>query len=86
MAAQLLSSYTSALKEVLLPYIQDNFPKQTILLDQMKRDAGQQFINDESPKRDIQNTPEINRLSGKSLDSVEGFHLESAGKETKFKI
>ncbi len=45
--AQLLSDYTSALKEVLLPYIQDNFPKQTILLDQMKRDAGQQFINDE---------------------------------------
>jgi len=45
--AQLLSSYTSALKEILLPYIQDNYPKQTILLDQMKRDAGQQFINDE---------------------------------------
>lgn len=45
--AQLLSSYTAALKEILLPYIQDNFPKQTILLDQMKRDAGQQFINNE---------------------------------------
>jgi hypothetical protein len=45
--AQTLSLYTSALKEILLPYIQDNFPKQTILLDQMKRDAGQQFINDE---------------------------------------
>ena len=47
MAAQLLSNYTSAMKEILLPYIQDNYPKQTILLDQMKRDAGQQFINDE---------------------------------------
>ena len=45
--AQLLSSYTSALKEILLPYIQDNYPKQTILLDQIKRDGGQQFINDE---------------------------------------
>jgi hypothetical protein len=45
--AQTIDLYTSALKEVLLPYIQDNYPKQTILLDQMKRDAGQQFINDE---------------------------------------
>lgn len=45
--AQLLSNYTAALKEVLLPFIQDNFPKQTILLDQMKRNAGGQFINDE---------------------------------------
>lgn len=45
--AQLLANYTSALKEILLPYIQDNYPKQTILLDQMKRDAGQQFINNE---------------------------------------
>ena len=45
--AILLSNVTSALKEVLLPYIQDNFPKQTILLDQMKRMAGAEFINDE---------------------------------------
>ena len=45
--AILLSNVTSALKEVLLPYIQDNFPKQTILLDQMKRMAGAEFINNE---------------------------------------
>ena len=45
--AQLLSNYTSALKEILLPYIQDNFPKNTILLDQMKRNADVQYINDE---------------------------------------
>lgn len=45
--AQTIDLYTSALKEILLPYIQDNYPKQTILLDQMKRDGGQQFINDE---------------------------------------
>lgn len=43
----LLSNVSSALKEVLLPYIQDNFPKQTILLDQMKRDGGAEYINDE---------------------------------------
>jgi len=47
MANLLLSGYVSALKEVLLPFIQDNFPKKTILLDQMKRNAGVTFINDE---------------------------------------
>lgn len=45
--AQLLTNYTSALKEILLPYIVDNFPKQTLLLDKMKRNGGVQFINDE---------------------------------------
>jgi len=35
------------LKEILLPYIRNNFPKQTILLDQMKRNAGVNRINDE---------------------------------------
>lgn len=43
----LLGSYTAALKEILLPYIRNNFPKQTILLDQMKRNAGVNRINDE---------------------------------------
>src|SRR3990167_9730413 len=45
--AFLLSNYTAALKEVILPYIQDNFPKDKILVDQMKRNAGVTFINDE---------------------------------------
>lgn len=43
----LLSNYTAALREVLLPYIRDNFPKDKILVDQMKRNAGVTFINDE---------------------------------------
>lgn len=47
MANLLLADYTSALKEILLPYIRDNFPKQTILLDQFKRNAGVQLINNE---------------------------------------
>lgn len=47
MAQQLLTNYSNALKEILLPYIRDNFPKQTILLDQMKRNAGVNVINDE---------------------------------------
>lgn len=43
----LQSNYTAALTEVLLPYIRDNFPKETILLDQMKRNAGVTRLNDE---------------------------------------
>ncbi|MEK9207739.1 MAG: phage major capsid protein [Patescibacteria group bacterium] len=45
--AFLLSNYSSALKEVILPYIKDNYPKDKILVDQMKRNAGVTFINDE---------------------------------------
>src|SRR3990172_3621627 len=45
--ALLLSNYTAALKEILLPYIRNNFPKKTILLDQMKRNAGVDRINNE---------------------------------------
>jgi len=44
MAVQ-LSNVTNALKKVILPYVQDNFPKQTILLDQVKRNAGVTFMN-----------------------------------------
>lgn len=42
-----LSAFSSALKEVLLPYIQNNFPKKTILLDQVKRSGQENYINDE---------------------------------------
>jgi len=45
--ALLLSNYTAALKEILLPYIRNNIPKKTILLDQMKRNAGVDRINNE---------------------------------------
>ena len=43
----LQSDWTAVLKEVLLPYVRDNFPKQTILLDQLKRNAGVTTFNDE---------------------------------------
>lgn len=43
----LLNNASAALKEVLLPYIQNNFPKQNILLDQLKRNTNTEFINDE---------------------------------------
>jgi len=42
-----LSDWTAALKEVVLPRIQDNFPKETILLDQMKRNVDVEQLNDE---------------------------------------
>jgi len=47
MAELLLSDIIATLKEVLLPYVQDNFPKKTILLDQMKRDSETLVMNDE---------------------------------------
>ena len=43
----LIADIVATLKEVLLPYVQDNFPKKTILLDQMKRDSDTLVMNDE---------------------------------------
>src|SRR3990167_5582359 len=43
--AFLLSNSTAVLKEVILPYVQDNFPKQTITLNLFKRNAGVTTIN-----------------------------------------
>jgi hypothetical protein len=42
----LISNVTNALQKVIKPYIQDNFDKSTILLDQLKRNEGVQFMND----------------------------------------
>lgn len=47
MAELLISDITATLKEVLLPYVQDNFPKKTIALDQFKRNGNMQVMNDE---------------------------------------
>jgi len=44
--AIVLSDVSNALQKVIMPYIQDNFPKQTILLDQLKRNTGVTFMND----------------------------------------
>ncbi len=44
--AILLSNVSNALNKIILPYIQDNFNKQTILLDQLKRNTGVTFMND----------------------------------------
>jgi hypothetical protein len=44
--AILLSNVTNALQKVIMPFIQDNFNKQTILLDQVKRNKGVTFMNE----------------------------------------
>lgn len=43
----LLSDVTATLREITLPYVQDNFPKEAILLDKMKRGADMEIMNDE---------------------------------------
>ena len=47
MGAALLGDVGAVLKDMVLPYIQDNLPKQTILMDQLKRNAGVTPMNDE---------------------------------------
>jgi hypothetical protein len=45
MAAMVLSDYSSVLREVILPYIQDNFPSQKILLNQFKKSVDSTVMN-----------------------------------------
>lgn len=45
MAVQ-LTNVSNALRKVLLPYVRDNFDSSTILLDQVKRNSGVTFMND----------------------------------------
>jgi len=41
----LISDVTNALQKVIMPFIKDNLPKETILLDQLKRNSGVTFMN-----------------------------------------
>jgi len=43
--AILISDVSNALQKIIMPYIKDNLPKETILLDQLKRNAGVTFMN-----------------------------------------
>ena len=45
MASYNIADYANALRLVILPYIQDNFPKLTITLNQLKRNAGVTHMN-----------------------------------------
>lgn len=44
--AILLSDVTNALQKVIMPYIQDNYDKESVLLNQIKRNQGVTFMND----------------------------------------
>jgi len=44
--AVLISDVSNALQKVIMPYIRDNLPKESIMLDQVKRNAGVTFMND----------------------------------------
>src|SRR3990167_10274799 len=43
--AIVISDVSNALKKVILPYIQDNYTKNHLLLDQIRKDADVQFLN-----------------------------------------
>src|SRR5437868_5440290 len=43
--AFLTADFSNAYHNILLPYIRDNFPSQKIMLSQLKRNAGVEFIN-----------------------------------------
>lgn len=43
--AIVLSDVTNTLQKVIMPYIRDNYPTATILLDQLKRNAGVTYMN-----------------------------------------
>ena len=45
MATMVLSDYSSVLREVILPYIQDNLPSQKILLNQFKKSVDSTVLN-----------------------------------------
>ena len=44
--AILISDVTNALQKVIMPYIQDNYDKESVLLNQVKRNQGVTFMND----------------------------------------
>ncbi|MFZ5845299.1 MAG: phage major capsid protein [Patescibacteria group bacterium] len=47
MGAGLIGDVTALLRDMLLPYVKENLPKSTILMDQLKRNSGVTAMNDE---------------------------------------
>ena len=62
MAAVTLSTYANALHNVLLPYIRDNFPKEKVFFDNLKRSSGMSPINNTfyAPLRTSRNAGVVN--------------------------
>lgn len=77
-----LSDVSNALKKVLLPYVRDNFPKQTILLDQVRRNSGTSFLNNYFyiPLRTSRNAGVVNLASdtGKLVNGAANIGQASA--------
>lgn len=68
--AVLLSNVSNVLQKIIMPYVQDNFDKKTILLDQLKRNQGVTFMNDTfyAPIRSSRNGGVVNLANdGSSL-------------------
>jgi len=67
--AFLLADVSNALHNILLPYVRDNFPSQTIILDQVKRNSGVTFMNNKfyAPMRSTRHGGVTNLASDSSL-------------------
>lgn len=81
-----LSDVQNALQKVILPYVRDNFPKQTILLDQIKRNVGTQFMNNNFyvPLRSSRHSGVVNLASdtGKLVNGKSGITHSYNGVKT----
>src|ERR1700757_349565 len=71
--AFLLGDFSNALHNILLPYIRDNLPRQTILLDQMKRNSGVTFMNNKfyAPMRSTRHGG-VTNLASDSSNTISG--------------
>lgn len=69
----LLADVANVLHNILLPYVRDNLPKQTILLDQVKRNSGVTFLNNTfyAPLRTTRHGG-VSNLSSDSSSTISG--------------
>jgi hypothetical protein len=84
--AFLSTNFSNAMYTILLPYIRDNFPKATILLDQMKRNAGVTQMNNNfyAPLRNSRHGGVTNLANdgAKTVSGTAGVSQASVGVKT----
>lgn len=80
-----LSDVSGALRTVIAPYVKDNFPKKTILLDQMKKDADVEVFNNNfyAPVRTARHGGVTNLANGGSKLVTGGATIGSANTAVK---
>lgn len=85
MATVTLTTYANALHNILLPYIRDNFPKEKILLDNMKRSSGMSPINNTfyAPVRTSRNAGVVNLANDSSTTLSSNSSLGQASVNVK---